>query len=164
MARFLPALRGPYETLYFHPKAVVIAINGHAIAGGCVLACVADRRLMVAEGGPIGLTELLVGVPLPTVALEIARAVVTPHRFPSLVLGGATLNPPQALECGLVDELVATRQPLQRATASAQSLAALPPAAFALATQQLREPVRQRLDADRARFDRGPCWRRGRRP
>ena len=43
---FLPSLHRLYEMAFFHPKPVVAAINGHAIAGGCVLACCADRRIM----------------------------------------------------------------------------------------------------------------------
>ena len=41
---FLPALHRLYDAVFFHPKPVVAAINGHAIAGGCVLVCCADRR------------------------------------------------------------------------------------------------------------------------
>ena len=63
--QFLPALHKLYDTVFFFPKPVVAAVNGHAIAGGCVLACCADRRLMARDGGRIGVTELLVGVPFP---------------------------------------------------------------------------------------------------
>ena len=41
--RFLPALHRLYDTVFFFPKPVVAAVNGHAIAGGCVLECCADR-------------------------------------------------------------------------------------------------------------------------
>ena len=48
---FLPALHRLYDAVFFHPKPVVAAINGHAIAGGCVLACCADRRIMARGSG-----------------------------------------------------------------------------------------------------------------
>src|SRR3984893_4038225 len=57
--KFLPALGTMLATVFSHAAPVVAAINGHAIAGGCVLACAADRRLMARDGGHIGVTELL---------------------------------------------------------------------------------------------------------
>ena len=48
------------------------AINGAAIAGGCVLACACDRRLIGPEA-LIGAAEVRVGVPFPVAALEIMR-------------------------------------------------------------------------------------------
>ena len=48
-------------------------MNGHAIAGGCVLDCCADKRIAAKDGGRIGVTELLVGVPFPPMAMEVMR-------------------------------------------------------------------------------------------
>jgi enoyl-CoA hydratase/carnithine racemase len=73
---FLPILNRAFDALFFLPKPVVAAVNGHAIAGGCVLTCCADRRLMARGVGRIGVTELLVGVPFPALAFEILRAAV----------------------------------------------------------------------------------------
>ena len=73
---FLPALTETFLAVFNHPGPVVAAVNGHAIAGGCVLAAACDARLM--SGGRIGLAELSVGVPFPTVALEIMRHAVGP--------------------------------------------------------------------------------------
>ena len=80
--KFLPALHKLYDTVFYHPKPVVAAINGHAIAGGCVLAACADRRIMARESGRIGVTELLVGVPFPALAFEIVRFAVPPRYLP----------------------------------------------------------------------------------
>ena len=77
--QFLPSLHKLCETVFFHPKPVVAAINGHAIAGGCVLACCADRRIMARGQGRIGVTELLVGLPFPSMAFEVVRATVPAH-------------------------------------------------------------------------------------
>jgi len=88
--KLLPALHRLYEAVFFHPKPVVAAINGHAIAGGCVLACCADRRIMAGEVGRIGVTEILVGVPFPALAFEIMRHATPPYFFSETILSGET--------------------------------------------------------------------------
>src|SRR3569833_4666623 len=59
---FLPSLHKLYEEIFFYPKPVVAAINGHAVAGGAILACCADQQIMGHESGRNGDTDLLVGV------------------------------------------------------------------------------------------------------
>src|SRR5262249_21384664 len=58
--------------LFAYPVPTVAAINGAAIAGGCVLACACDYRLIVA-GAQIGVTDLVVGVPFPSAALAVVQ-------------------------------------------------------------------------------------------
>jgi enoyl-CoA hydratase/carnithine racemase len=144
--KFLPALNAMLAAVFTHPKPVVAAINGHAIAGGCVLACAADRRLMGRESGRIGVTELIVGVPFPTVAMEIMRCAVAPQHFEEIIFGAATYAPADAVGRGLVNELVAAEDLAGRAEAAARALAALPPAAFALSKRQTRQPALERLE------------------
>ena len=91
--RFLPALHRLYDTVFFFPKPVVAAVNGHAIAGGCVLQCCADRRIAAAGGGRIGVTELLVGVPFPPLAFEVMRFATRAALFRRGMLSGATFRP-----------------------------------------------------------------------
>ena len=50
--RFLPALHRLYDAVFFCRKPVVAAVNGHAIAGGCVLQACADRRIAAAGSRP----------------------------------------------------------------------------------------------------------------
>ena len=94
--QFLPALDDLLETLFFCDKPLVAAVNGHAIAGGCLVACCTDQRLMAAGKGQIGVPELRVGVPFPAVALEIMRARTNPDFVAEVILSGATY----ALSCG----------------------------------------------------------------
>ena len=69
----LDALTVALIRLFRFPKPTVAAINGSAIAGGCILACACDKRL-IADGARIGVTELRVGVSFPTVAVELLEA------------------------------------------------------------------------------------------
>ena len=62
---------------------------------------------MASGTGRIGVPELLVGVPFPTIALELVRQVASPMALRSLLYGGATHEPEAAVEHGLVDEVVA---------------------------------------------------------
>ena len=52
--RFLPVLDGLLRAALTLPKPVVAAVNGHAIAGGCILAACCDHRIMVDGTGRIG--------------------------------------------------------------------------------------------------------------
>ena len=149
---FLPVLNQAFEAVFFHPRPVVAALNGHAIAGGCVLACAADRQLMLREGGRIGVTELLVGLPFPPLAFEIMRSVAAPQHLADTLYSGATYLPDAARDRGLVDEVV-DGNVMEHAVAAAERLAGLSPRAFAITKQQLRQAARERLQRDTATFD-----------
>ena len=146
---FVPALVRCFESVFFHPKPVVIAVNGHAIAGGCILACCGDRRLMTDdERAGIGVPELYVGVPFPAAALEILRYTCSPQHLQMLVGGGRSLRPGEALEAGLVDALAAPDALESEALEVARRLASVRPEVFAVTKQQLRAPVRERIRAN----------------
>ena len=101
--RFVAALSEAFLAIYDHPAPVVAAINGHAIAGGCVLAMCADVRLM--SGGTIGLTELSVGVPFPVAALEICRDAMGISAARA-ALQAKTIDADTALARGWIDAVV----------------------------------------------------------
>ena len=150
---FLPALAKLYTSTFFFPKPVVAAVNGHAVAGGCILACAADRRLIARGEVRIGVTELLVGVPFPPLAFEIMRYVTTHKFFPEVIFSAATYLPEEAVKRGLADEIVAPEKLLDLAIENAERLAALRPAAFALVKQQMRQPVADALERHGKRLD-----------
>jgi enoyl-CoA hydratase len=117
--QFLPVLNAMFAAVFNCPKPIVAAVNGHAVAGGCVLAGATDRRLMTREVGRIGVTELLVGVPFPPIAMEIMRHVLASHRFEMAIFSGATYVPDDAAARGLIDEVVGEEELLARAIAAA---------------------------------------------
>jgi len=151
--KLLPVLNKMFDTVFYFPKPVVAAINGHAVAGGCVLACCADARLMARDAGRMGITELLVGLPFPALAFEVMRFVAMPPDLPALLYTGETFPPPDAIDRGLIDEIVEPSVLLDRAVAAAQTLAALSPEAFAVTKRQLRLDVTDRMKKHGRRVD-----------
>jgi enoyl-CoA hydratase len=143
---FLPALNAMFAAVYDFQKPVVAAINGHAIAGGCVLACCTDRRLMARGNGRIGVTELLVGLPFPALAFEVMRSVTLSRYLSQSIYAGETISPEVGAERGWIDEVVAPADLLDRATAAAQTLAALPAVTFAITKRQMHLPVLERME------------------
>lgn len=150
--RFLPALSRMFNTVFECTKPVIAAINGAAVAGGCVLACAADHRLIV-DSARIGVPELLVGVPFPTSALEIMRYVTAPPSLPEVLNGGAVYAAAEARDRGLVDRVTSAENLLPQAVEWATTLARVPPATFALNKRQLRGPTTRRIREDGPALD-----------
>ena len=140
----LSALTRLFRVVFDHPRPTVAAVNGHAIAGGCVLALACDLRLM--SGGRMGLAELTVGVPFPTAALEIVRHALGP-RAGQVLLGAQTVDRDRALAVGLVDELTEPGDLLPRALALAEELAARSPESYRMAKTQLHRPANAVIEA-----------------
>jgi enoyl-CoA hydratase len=136
--RFVNALDEVLRALFLFPRPIVAAVNGHAIAGGAIMAWACDYRLM--SGGRIGVPELLVGVPFPPLALEIVRFAIPQQLLQPMVYLSKTIEAEEARAAGIIDEVVPAEQLLDRATAVATQLATIPAEAFALTKRQLREP------------------------
>lgn len=142
--RFVAALSEAFLAVFDHPAPVVAAINGHAIAGGCVLAMCADVRLMSA--GTIGLTELAVGVPFPVAALEICRFAMGTSATRA-ALRAKTIDAGAALAQGWIDAVVGGDELISQAIATARELGESSPSAYAATKRQLHQPARDAIDA-----------------
>lgn len=141
---FLPALSEAFLAVFDHPGPVVAAVNGHAIAGGCVIAAACDLRMM--SLGKIGLAELSVGVPFPVSAMEILRHAIG-SAVGHLVLTAALLDASQAVSIGLVHEVTESDLLLDSAVDRARQLAQFPAEVFAFSKRQLQQPARDRIAA-----------------
>jgi enoyl-CoA hydratase/carnithine racemase len=135
---FVAALDAALRAVFVFPKPCVAALNGHAIAGGAILAFACDYRLMSA--GRIGVPEPLVGVPFPPLALAIVRFVVPKQHLQPMVYFGRTMEAEAAQEMGIIDEIPPANDLAGQAHAIAKKLGSIPRATFRLTKRQLREP------------------------
>ncbi len=142
--RFLPILDGFLRAALTLPKPMVAAVNGHAIAGGCILAACCDHRIMVEGSGRIGVPELAVGVPFPALPLQIMAARVADGPLRDLVFTARTVQVDEAKAMGLVDEKCPSGMLIDRAMEVAQRFAMIPAGAFALTKESFVTPILQR--------------------
>ncbi|MCA1825360.1 MAG: enoyl-CoA hydratase/isomerase family protein [Myxococcales bacterium] len=145
MRSFIAKFDATMLRLWELPIPLVAAVNGHAIAGGCVLALQADLRLAADKDARIGLNETQLGIGLPAVVLETLRAQVPPSSLAAIALEGRLFSPREALQLGLLHEVVPEAELFERALARAQSLAALWPAGVRQVKSALRAPVAARI-------------------
>lgn len=141
LERFIRRFSEVMLRVFALPVPVVAAINGHAIAGGCVLAMQADVRLAAEGDYRIGLNEVAIGLGLPAVVLETLRCQVSPGSLGPVALEGRLLRPDQARDLGLVEAVLPPAVLLEQARGRAAELAALPGPAFRDVKQALRGPV-----------------------
>jgi enoyl-CoA hydratase len=123
------------------PIPLVAAVNGHAVAGGCVLALQADVRIGADREARIGLNETQLGIGLPLAVVETLRWQVPGSSLAPLALEGRLVSPREALQLGLLHEVVPEPDLLARALERATTLAALPPAGLRMVKESLRKPA-----------------------
>lgn len=140
--------------LYAAPLPMVVACNGHALAGGALVLLTGDVRVCARGAFRIGLNEVQIGMPVPVLAMELARDRLDPRHLTRSTLFATVVDPEAALTAGYVDELA--DDPLEPAIARAAQLAQLPRDAYAKTKMTLREKtidyVRSTLERDMQRL------------
>ena len=140
--------------VFFAPRPTVAAINGHAFAGGLLLALACDVR--VAQSGPYrcGLNEVPVGIPMPSAYTELTIHRVGARVASEAILTGAMYDMDDALRLGFYDEIVAPDALLQAALERAASTAPDCLPAYAHSKNMLLAVVRERIGTLSVRLDR----------
>ena len=106
MRQFIGLLERTMATLFNYSGPVVACVNGHAIAGGCVLTLCCDMRIMTDNPrARIGLNEVAVGLRFPPGCMSIVRQRVRRSALSEVVLGAQLMDPIGAVRAGLVDEI-----------------------------------------------------------
>jgi enoyl-CoA hydratase len=123
-------------------------VNGHAIAGGLILALACDYRLGVEGDWKLGLNEVAIGATYPKVALEIVKLRLAHARAAELLLGAALYPSSEAVRLGVVDELLPAERFEATVLRRAARLGSLPKEAYADTKAELLAEALARIDAE----------------
>lgn len=145
---FVTAFSGLARYIFSFPKPVVAGLNGHAVAGGCVLALACDRRVMISGKPKIALNELSIGAPVFTSIAEMLKLATGPKNAQALLYSGRMCPAEDALALGLVDEAPAAEGFEAAVTNAAKALADVPGEAFRITKTLLRKDARGSIDRD----------------
>jgi len=124
--------------LWTAPQPTVAAVTGHAVAGGALLAFACDHRVVADAALRIHMNETAIGLPLPTWAMVICQSAIPVRWQTEALLHARSYTPAEALERGMIDEVVPPDAVLERARTAAAALTALNRDAYAASKRRLR--------------------------
>jgi len=138
---YLTSFTGLYSYIFSYPKPVVAALNGHAIAGGCMLALACDHRVMTTGKARISLNEIDFGASVFAGCMEMLRFWVGGKNATEVLYSGAMYSAEEAKAIGMVDEVKTADELMDHATQIASELGSKQQPAFASIKLQLLKPV-----------------------
>lgn len=127
--------------LFLFPRPVVAAVSGHALGGGAMFALASDLRVFADGPFKFGLNEVQAGLFVPSFAIELARACVSPSRLTELVVHGRVLSPLEALSMHVAESVHAPEAVLAAALLRARSLTSISSTGYALTKRLTRGPA-----------------------
>ncbi len=127
--------------LYTLPKPTVAAVNGHAIAGGCILALCCDYRFIADGRKFMGLNEIHLGLPLPYLPDCILKSLVGDRWAREVMESGEFHQPEKLLQIGLVDQALPQEEVLPRSIHKARKLGAMSSKAYEVIKRNRTEGV-----------------------
>lgn len=114
-----------YAAIEDNTKPVIAAVNGFALGGGFELVLCCDL-VLAAEGAKCGLPEIKLGLVPGGGGTQRSVLKLGRNRANFLLMTGAIFDAGEFVACGLVNEVVARDELMQRALALAESIAAEP--------------------------------------
>lgn len=138
--------------LYGLDVPLVIACTGHALAGGALVVLTGDYRIASAGAFKIGLNEVSLGMPVPVLAMELARDRLSKRELVKATLLAQIYDPEGALRVGYVDAVAAADQVVAQAKTEAARLGVLSRTAFIATKKRLRgqsiDYITKTMDSD----------------
>ncbi|MCK5127414.1 MAG: enoyl-CoA hydratase/isomerase family protein [candidate division Zixibacteria bacterium] len=138
---FIEKFTAFYTYLFLYPKPVIAAINGHAVAGGCMLCNSCDYRVIAEGKAKVALNELAFGATVFAGSVAILKAVTGYKNAERILFTGYMFDNEQSLKHKLVNEVIASEELLFRAHRKAEKYGNKYDPAFASIKRLLREPI-----------------------
>jgi Delta3-Delta2-enoyl-CoA isomerase len=143
--RYLTKFTDFYTELFVFPKPVIAALNGHTIAGGCMIATACDNRIMVTGKPKISLNEITFGSSVFAGSVDMLKACVGHQNAESILYSGGMYSAEQALDLGLVHQVSSEENLLADAKRVADNFANNSGQAFQSVKNLLRRPVAEEM-------------------
>lgn len=140
-AAFLTNFTDLYTYVFVYPKPVVAALNGHTIAGGCMLASACDYRVMASGKAKISLNEIRFGSSVFAGSTEILRYWVGSANATAILFSGDMYSAEEAVKMRLVQEVTTEEGLMDAAYQAASGFASKHQPAFAGIKSLLRKSI-----------------------
>ncbi len=151
IASYLRDVHGLFARVLAFPRATVAALNGHAFAGGLMLALAHDARVMRADRGFACLPEADLRLPLQPGMTALVAARLPAQTAHEAITTGRRYGGADACARGIADEAVAEAEVLPRAVAIAAERAGKDPTTVAALKRGLYPATLRALEGEKTR-------------
>jgi len=139
LPEFWKSFQDLFIKLYGSRLATIAAIEGSAIAGGCMVAMSCDYRIISSNKITIGLNETKLGIAAPFWMSDMLIRTIGFRKAEIALSMGSLFLPEEALKVGFVDEIVSPNEVISRAHHQAEQWAKIPSQARVVSKKQLRQ-------------------------
>jgi len=142
---FLEKFTALYTRMFLFRKPMVAAINGHAIAGGCMLTLPADYRIMASGKGRIALNEINLGSSVFAGSVAMLKQCTGVKSATKILKSGALFSAESAFEMKLVDKVVEPEDLYEEVQNKVYEFAEKDANAYGSIKRLIREPVAEQM-------------------
>ncbi|MDH4199525.1 MAG: enoyl-CoA hydratase/isomerase family protein [Spirochaetia bacterium] len=144
------ALFNMSRAVYSFEKIHVCLMNGHAMAGGAILAAMSDFRFMANGPYRVSFSEVKLGLAIPPLFIKIIQSITGGAALNKTVLQGKAFKPAEALQTGFVDDIFPQEDALFKTEKFVHALLQSPPQSYTAVKQYLRKDMIHQFEADKA--------------
>jgi enoyl-CoA hydratase len=149
IAHFFERFRAMILRVFLSPRRTVAAVNGHAYAGGLILALACDARVLARGPARFSLIEVPIGIAIPSSYVEVVRHALGDRVTAEAALEGRLYDVDEAVAAGIGRRAVDPAELLTEAVTLAEVVPPDAAAVYAATKKAVRAPVAAQLE--------GPC-------